>query len=247
MTQEKQFVAENVRRLDIETFLQKEFSRAGYSHTEIQRTPLSMRITIYAHKPGLIIGRGGKNIDMITDKLRKDFGFDNPQVDVQEVREPDLDPEIVGRQIASAIERGFNYKKIANMTVQRVMEAGAVGVALRIGGKLSGEMSRIEKFSAGYLKFSGDPAETLVKRSYATAKVKMGIIGIQVRILTELPKELTVMRKMEELTSAEVKLAVPKIEPDRKQEDAKVEAKIEENKEEAENGDNKEESNKGIE
>ncbi len=223
MAQEKQFVNEALKRLQIEEFLQKQFSRAGYSHSDIQRTPLSMRVTIYAHKPGLIIGRGGRNIEMISNKLSKDFGFDNPQIDVQEIRNPDLDPEIVAKQIASGIERGFNYKRIANLTVQRVMNAGAVGVAIRIGGKVGGEMARIEKFSAGYLKFAGDPAIKLVKRAYARAKVKLGTIGIQVRILPELPTERVVMKKIEELISES---AVPEL-PIEKKEEKKPEVKKE--------------------
>ena len=262
MAQEKQFVAEALRRMQIEEYLQKEFSRAGYSHSEIQRTPLSMRVTIYAHKPGLIIGRGGRNIEMISKKLSKDFGFENPQIDVQEIRNPDLDPEIVAKQIASGIERGFNYKRIANLTVQRVMRAGAVGVAIRIGGKVGGEMSRTEKFSSGYLKFAGDPADTLVKKAYARAKVKLGLIGIQVRILPELPSERVVMKRIEELTKEEL-VAAPlaaveeKLEKEKKEEvkeepkvekteepkeEEKVEQPKEENKEETEDGNTKEES-----
>lgn len=200
MAQERLFVREAIKKSEVEKFLSEEFSRAGYSHSEIQRTPLSMRITVFAHKPGLIIGRGGKNIDRITEILKTKFGFENPQLDIQEVTNPDLDPSIVSKQIASAIERGINHKRIANLTLQRVMESGAVGVAIRIAGKLGGEMGRIEKFSAGYLKYAGDPAETLVKKAYTTATVKLGKIGIQVRILTEQPKELAVFSKLEKLT-----------------------------------------------
>lgn len=277
MAQEKLFVNEALKRLQIEEFLQKQFSRAGYSHSEIQRTPLSMRVTIYAHKPGLIIGRGGKNIEMISQKLSKDFGYENPQIDVQEIRNPDLDPEIVAKQIASGIERGFNYKRIANLTVQRVMGAGAVGVAIRIGGKVGGEMARVEKFSAGYLKFAGDPADTLVKKAYARAKVKLGLIGIQVRILPELPSERVVMKKIDELTKEELVAAPVEVKEEKKEEPKKEKPKekpkeektaednikeikmgevvptevsikkTEEPKEKDEDGDNKEESAQGNE
>lgn len=196
MAQEKQFVNESIRRMQIEEFLTNEFAKAGYSHCEIQRTPLSIRITVYAHKPGLIIGKGGKNIDAITEVIKNKFGFENPQLDVQEISNPYLDPHIVAKQIATALEHGLNYKRVANLTLERVMDAGAVGVAIRIGGKLGGEMGRIEKFSAGYLKYAGDPAETDVKRAYAKAQVKLGTIGIQVRILTEAPKEITAIEKI---------------------------------------------------
>jgi len=196
MAQEKKFVKEAIRGKDLEEFLEEEFDRAGYSHSEIQRTPLSTRITIYAHKPGIVIGMGGKNIENITDILKEKFGLENPQLDVQEVPNPDLDAHIVARYIANAIERGLNYKRVANLTLEKVMSAGAVGVAIRISGKLGGEMGRTEKFSKGYLKYAGEPALTMVDTAYAKAQVKLGTIGIQVRIMKETPKELEILQRL---------------------------------------------------
>lgn len=201
MALEKRFIKEAIRNRDVEEFLSSEFNKAGYSHCEIQRTPLSIRITVYAHKPGIIIGKGGKNIDAMAQALKEKFGFENPQLDVQEVRVPDLDPFIISKWIAFAIERGLNYKRVANLALERVMGSGAVGVAIRIAGKIGGDMSRTEKFSAGYLKYSGDPAETDVKRAYAQANVKLGVIGIQIGILTEPPKELELFNRLGKIES----------------------------------------------
>ncbi len=192
---EKKFINENINRSQIEDFLAKEFTRAGYSHTEIARTPVALRITIWAQKPGVIIGRSGKTIDALTDTLKTKFGLENPQLDVKEVERPELDAPIVARQIAAAIEKGLNYKRVVNFTLEKVMAAGAVGIAVRAGGKVGGEMSRVEKFSAGYLKYAGEPAEQLSK-GYATANMKLGIIGVQVRILTEKPKELAAIESL---------------------------------------------------
>ena len=206
MTQERKFIEASKRLMQMEEFLQKEFSRAGYSHIDIQRTPLSMRITVYAHKPGMIIGRGGKNIDAMTEALKSQFGIENPQLEVVEVPNPDLDANIVAKQIAAAIERGLNYKRVVNLTIQRSMESGAVGIAIRTSGKVGGEMSRTEKFSAGYLKYAGDPADTLVHKAYARANVKLGVIGIQVRILNTPPQELELLKKIRGMKSEENKV-----------------------------------------
>jgi len=197
MAMEKRFVKEGIRNRDVEEFLANEFARAGYSHSEIQRTPLSIRITVYAHKPGLIIGRGGKNIDALTQTLKEKFGFENPQLDVQEIKNPESDPHVIAKWIASAIERGLNYKRVANIALERVMAAGAAGIAIRIAGKLGTDMARTEKFSDGYLQYSGEPSESMVKTSYAQANVKLGTIGIQVRIMMEKPKELETIGKVE--------------------------------------------------
>lgn len=198
MALERRFVKEKIRDRDVEEFLAQEFTKAGYSHCEIQRTPLSIRITVFAHKPGLIIGRGGKNIELITKLLKEKFGFENPQLDVQEITNPDLDPFIISKWIASSIERGLNYKRVANIAIERVIGAGAVGVAIRISGKIGSDMARTEKFSSGYMIYSGEPAESMVKKAYATAQVKLGMIGIQVRIVPETPKDLEIIKRIEE-------------------------------------------------
>lgn len=218
---ERKFIKENMRKSAIDEFLSNEFSKAGFSHSDIQRTPLATRVVVFAQKPGIVIGRGGKTIDMLAETLKEKFGLENPQVDVQEISNPDLDAAIVAKQIVTAIERGLNYKRVANLTLKRIIDAGAAGVAIRIGGKVGGEMSRIEKFSAGYLKFAGEPAERMGK-AYARAKVKLGIIGVQVRILTELPKERLIAKKI----SDEI------IEEKIKREEIKEE-KVEENPKEA--------------
>jgi small subunit ribosomal protein S3 len=201
---ERQFVSENIRKSEIEEFLSKEFDRAGYSHCEIQKTPLAIRILVFAQRPGMIIGRGGKIIDGMTQTLKKKFGLENPQLDVQEISNPNLDPVIVGKQIANSIERGINYKRVCMMTVERIIRSGATGVAIRAGGKLGGDKSRFEKFSSGYLKYSGNTAKTLVDTAYARAQVKLGTIGIQVRIMTQQPKELRILAEIDKTIKHEV-------------------------------------------
>jgi len=190
MAIEKMFVKEGIKESEVEEYLERRFDKAGYSHTEIQRTPLGTRILVFAHKPGLVIGRSGRRINEITDEIKQKFGFENPLVDVKEVEQPLLDAGIVARRIAHALERGINYKKVSNYYIERVMESGAVGIQIKVGGKISGrERSDSKKFKRGFVAFSGDYADTLVERGYTTATLKPGIVGIQVRIMKESPKE----------------------------------------------------------
>ena len=198
MALEKKFIKEGIRNRDVEEFLSNEFDRAGYSHSEIQRTPLSIRITIYAQKPGLVIGRGGRNIETLVKKLKDRFGFENPQLDVQEIEAPDLNANIIAKWMATSIERGLNYKRAAYIAVDRIMKAGAVGVGIIVAGKIGGDMARTQKFSAGYLKYAGEPAESDVDKAYSSAQVKMGTVGIQVRIMQKEPRDLEVLRMLEE-------------------------------------------------
>jgi small subunit ribosomal protein S3 len=191
MAVEKLFVKEGIKESEVEEYLAKRFERAGYSHTEIQRTPLGTRIVVYAHKPGLVIGRSGKRINEITEEIQKKFGFENPLVDVKEVEEPFLDAHIVAQRIAGALERGINFKKVANYYLDKVLEAGATGIQIRVAGKLAGsERSRSQKFKKGFLAFSGEYADSLVDKGKAQANIKPGMIGVQVRIMREMPKEV---------------------------------------------------------
>lgn len=191
MSMERLFVKEGIKSAEVEEFLAKRFEKAGYSHTEIQRTPLGTRIIVYAHKPGLVIGRSGKRIYEITDEIKQKFGFENPLVDVKEVDNPMLDAKIVSQRIARALESGINFKKVANFYLDKVTEAGATGISIHIGGKLAGsERSRFQKFKRGFVAFSGDYAQTLVDKGSAQASIKPGIIGIQVKIMKNMPKEV---------------------------------------------------------
>jgi small subunit ribosomal protein S3 len=126
----------------------------------------------------------------MTNEIKQKFGFENPLIDVKEVDEPFLDANIVARRIVHALERGINFKKVANYYLERVIEVGAIGIAIKVGGKLMGaERSRFQKFKRGFVAYSGDYAETLVDTGYAQANLKPGIVGVQVRIMREEPKE----------------------------------------------------------
>lgn len=190
MAVEKLFVKEGIKESEVEEFLRKMFERAGYSHTEISRTPLGTRILIYANRPELVIGRSGRRVNEITEAIKEKFGFENPLIDVKEIGNPFLDCNIVARRIAKALERGINYKKVANYYLQKIMEVGAVGVQIVIGGKLAASRSRTQKFRAGFVAHSGDYAEKLVDKAYTQAILKLGVIGIKVRIMKEMPREV---------------------------------------------------------
>lgn len=200
---EKVFVKEGIKELQVEEFLADRFERAGYSHTEIQRTPLGTRIIIHAHKPGLVVGRSGKKIRDITEEVKKKFGFENPMLDVKEIKEPFLNSNIVARRITRALKKGVHFKKVANYYLEKVMEAGAIGVQIQVGGKLAGsERSRFQKFKEGFVAHSGDYAETFVDKGYAQTTIKSGTIGVQVKIMKEAPKEFKFEKGVEAEESA---------------------------------------------
>lgn len=190
MAIEKTFVKEGIKESLIEDFLREKFKRAGYSHTEIQRTPIGTRIVVYANKPGLVIGRSGRYINSITDEVKVKFGFENPMIDVREVENPMMDANIVAARIADSLERGINYKRVCGFYLEKVMESGAIGIQIRVAGKMAGvERSRFQKFHEGFIAHSGDYAEKFVDKGYARASLKPGAVGVQVRIMVEAPED----------------------------------------------------------
>jgi len=180
---EKKFVQEGFTKALVDEYLAKELDRAGYGGMIMNRTPMGTQITVYAEKPGMVIGKGGKLIRKITRDLERKFRLDNPQIDVQDVGKGDLNARVVANRLASSLEHGWYFRKAGQSMLRRVMDSGALGCEIVISGKLTGPRARVEKFLAGYIKHSGKPAEEIVDTGYAVAVKKLGAIGCQVRIV----------------------------------------------------------------
>jgi small subunit ribosomal protein S3 len=198
MTVERIFIREGIKEAELQEYLKKKFEHLGYSRAEIERTPIGTRIIIYAHKPGLIIGKSGRKIDELVEEIKEKFKIENPLIDVREVTNPYLDAHIIAKRIARAIERGINYKRVALYYLDQIMKAGAVGALITISGKIVGkERSRRVKFKDGFIATSGEYAERLVDKAQAQALIKFGIVGVEVRIMKEMPKEFIFEKKIE--------------------------------------------------
>ncbi|AEH35662.1 30S ribosomal protein S3 [Halopiger xanaduensis] len=195
MADEQQFIENGLQRSQIDEFFQEELGRAGYGGMEVAKTPMGTQIVLKAEKPGMVIGKGGENIRKVTTALEEKFNLEDPQVDVQEVDEPDLNARIVADRLANALERGWYFRKAGHTTIDRIMEAGALGAEIVLSGKVTGARSRVEKFNRGYIKHNGEPAEEIVDEGQATAVMKLGTIGVTVKIIppgAELPDDFEV-------------------------------------------------------
>lgn len=180
---EKDFVTEGLKRTKIDEYLETELERAGYGGMDVQVTPLGTMVVVYAERPGMVIGRGGKTVRAITQTLKNDFELDNPQVEVKEVDVPELNPKIMAYKIASMLQRGMHFRRVAYSTIRRIMGAGAQGVEVTISGKIRGSRSAVAKFVDGYIKKCGEPSTRFVKEGFATVQLKPGVLGIFVRIM----------------------------------------------------------------
>jgi len=200
MADEHQFIENGLQRAQIDEFFGDELARAGYGGMDIAKTPMGTQIVLKAEKPGMVIGKGGKNIRKITTELTDRFGMEDPQIDVQEVDEPDLNARIVADRLANALERGWYFRKAGHTTIDRIMDAGALGAEIVLSGKVTGARSRVEKFNRGYIKHNGEPAQTVVDEGQGVAVMKLGTIGVTVKIIPPgavLPDDFTITEDAE--------------------------------------------------
>jgi len=156
---------------------------------------MGTQIVLMAEKPGMVIGKGGKNIRKVTRELEERFDLDDPQIDVQEVDEPDLNAQIVADRLANALERGWYFRKAGHTTIDRIMDAGALGAEIVLSGKVTGARSRVEKFNRGYIKHNGEPASEVVDEGQGVSVMKLGTIGVTVKIIppgAELPDDFRI-------------------------------------------------------
>ncbi len=160
--------------------IKERFYAAGISRVEIQRTGTRMRITIHTAKPGIVIGRGGLEVEKLKADLAVMTGK-NININIQEIKRPELDAQIVAENIAQQLEKRISFRRAMKQGVGRTMRAGAVGIKVAISGRLGGaEIARSEWYSEGKV-----PLHTLradVDYGFAEAATTYGRIGIKVWI-----------------------------------------------------------------
>jgi small subunit ribosomal protein S3 len=177
----KEFPALLLEDWKIRKHVKRSLYAAGVSKCEIERAANKVKVTVFAAKPGIIIGRGGKGVDDLRMDIEKISGGKMVHVNVQEIRNPELDAQLVSESIAQQIEKRISYKRAMKQSVFRTMRMGGKGIRVRIAGRLGGaEMARVDGDRAGRV-----PLHTLradIDYGFTEAKTTYGHIGIKVWI-----------------------------------------------------------------
>ena len=133
----------------IRQYIKVRISKGGISKVVIERTMKRVTLTIHTSRPGIIIGKGGGEVDRLKEELKKITNKDI-QINISEIRRPELDAQIVGETIAKQLESRVNYRRAIKMAIESAMRTGAEGIKVRISGRLGGaEMARSEEFKKG--------------------------------------------------------------------------------------------------
>ena len=177
----KNFGDNLVEDKQIRTYLKKRLEKAQISRIIIERTLKLVTITICTARPGIVIGKAGHDVDKLKEELKKLYKKDI-QINIFEVKRPELDATIVGENIASQIEHLMAYRRAIKMAVQNTMRAGAEGIKVQITGRLNGaEIARKEMFKEGRTPLHTFRAD--IDYCQTEALTKVGLLGIKVWIM----------------------------------------------------------------
>ncbi len=164
----------------IRTYLKARVNKGGIARVVIERTLKRITVTIHTSRPGIIIGKGGQEVDRIREELKKLTGSD-VQINIVEIRKPELDAAIVAEQIAKQLEARINYRRAIKMSIQSTIRAGAEGIKVRISGRLNGaEMARSEEYKDGRTPLHTFRAD--IDYALCEAQTIYGKIGVKVWI-----------------------------------------------------------------
>ncbi|NOZ36270.1 MAG: 30S ribosomal protein S3 [Chlorobi bacterium] len=165
----------------IRKYLKTRLAKAGVSRIIIERTLKLITVTITTSRPGIIIGKGGQEVDKLKEELKKITGEKDIQINIFEIKKPELDAVIVAENIAKQVEGNIAYRRAVRMAISSTMRMGAEGIKVLVSGRLNGaEMARNEMYKEGRT-----PLHTLradIDYFNAEALTKVGLIGIKVWI-----------------------------------------------------------------
>lgn len=176
----KEFADYLIEDHKIRKFLKKKLYAAGISNIEIERSAGRVRATVHTAKPGIIIGKGGKDIELTKKALSKSIGKD-VELEIKPVKRPDMDAQLVAENIAQQLEQRVSFRRAMKSAMQRTMKNGAKGIKSSVSGRLGGaDIARKEFYSEGTI-----PLQTLradIDYGFAEADTTYGKVGVKVWI-----------------------------------------------------------------
>jgi small subunit ribosomal protein S3 len=166
--------------LELRKWLKKRWENAGISRIEIERIGNVMRFTVFTARPGVVIGKGGSEIQAIRDELQAMTGS-RIMINIQEIKSPDSESQVVAEGVASALERRISFRRAMKQAIFRAMKSGAKGIKIQTAGRLGGaEIARTEWYLEGQLPLSTLRAD--INYGFSEARTIYGVIGVKVWI-----------------------------------------------------------------
>ena len=179
---EKNYASKLHEDIILRNYINNRLSRASISRIEISRTSKRVSVTIHTARPGIVIGRGGTEVETLKSELKKFMGYD-VNINVLEIKRPGLRAELVGQNIAQQLEKKVNYRRAVKKAIQSTMSMGAEGIRVCVSGRLNGnEIARSETYREGQVPLHTLRAE--IDYTSITSHTSYGTIGVKVWIYT---------------------------------------------------------------
>ncbi len=176
----KDFSDNLVEDYNIRKFLKKRLEAAAISKIDIERAADRVKVIVYTAKPGVVIGKGGSEIDKLKAEIQK-YTSKKLFVDIKEIKRPDKDAQLVAESIAGQLENRVSFRRAVKQAMQRTMRAGALGIKASVGGRLSGaDIARTEFYSEGTIPLQTIRAD--IDYGFAEADTTYGKLGVKVWI-----------------------------------------------------------------
>ena len=171
-----------VKDYELREYLLELLAPAGVPKIEIERDPKRVRVNIYCAKPGMVIGKGGSEIEKLKALCKKKIGGDKEVfINITEIKQPDLNAQLVAEGIAAQLEKRVSFRRALKQSIGRTMKAGAKGIKTQVSGRLGGaEIARVENYHEGTIPLQTIRAD--IDYGFAEAKTTYGLIGIKVWI-----------------------------------------------------------------
>ncbi|MFL2480042.1 MAG: 30S ribosomal protein S3 [Verrucomicrobiales bacterium] len=164
--------------LKVRSYLKKKLYTAALSKIQIERAWNSLRVTLFTARPGLVIGRKGAEIEIMSSKISAMCAGRDVKIDIFEIKQPELDAQLVAENVAVQLERRIAFRRAMKRAIQTTMDFGADGIRIRCGGRLGGaDIARAEWYKRGKV-----PLQTLrvpIDYGFAEARTTYGIIGVK--------------------------------------------------------------------
>lgn len=166
----------------IREFLLETLAPAGVPKVEIERDPKRIRINIFCAKPGIVIGRGGAEIEKLKETVKKMLAGDKEVfINITEIKQPDLNAQLVAESIALQLEKRVSFRRALKQSIGRTMKAGAKGIKAQVSGRVGGaEIARTEQYHEGTIPLQTIRAD--IDYGFAEAKTTYGRIGVKIWI-----------------------------------------------------------------
>lgn len=172
----------------IRTALKKKLKQAAIARIVIERAWNSVRVTIHTARPGVVIGRRGQEIENLTKEVSDLAGGKQVKIDIVEIKNPDLDAQLVAENVASQLERRISFRRAMKRAVQLTMDQGALGIKIRCAGRLGGaEIARTERYHEG--KVPLHTLRTPIDYGFSEAETVAGKIGVKCWICKKVEEE----------------------------------------------------------